>query len=320
MVNSTMQSGDTPVFEVRDLTYLYEEGQIALEQVSLAIRGGESVAILGSNGSGKSTLLKLLDGLYFPHSGEVCAFGQPLSEQNLAQEAFNFDFRRRVGLVFQDSDVQLFSSSVWDEVAFAPLQLGIEAQEVEQRVVQALQALRIEKLRERAPHRLSGGEKKRVAIASVLSLNPHVWLMDEPTAGLDPRSQSWLIDFILDYQRQGYGIEEAVREAGAVRFRPILLTALAIMFGSAVMITDPVFWENGAEHKLSGYVTDLLNERAAEFVGRKRRHPFALFFAHKAVHPDVQQKQDGSIDASAVATRLGKQDPLGRLGQDTHGR
>jgi cobalt/nickel transport system ATP-binding protein len=202
LVTLTKQNGDIPVFEVRNLTYRYDEGQIALEGISLAIQAGESVAILGSNGSGKSTLLKLLDGLYFPISGEVCAFGQPLKEEALSEEAFNFEFRRRVGLVFQDSDVQLFSPSVWDEVAFAPLQLGIETQEVARRVTEALQALRIEKLSQRAPHRLSGGEKKRVAIASVLSLNPQVWLMDEPSAGLDPRSQSWLIDFILE-QRQG---------------------------------------------------------------------------------------------------------------------
>jgi cobalt/nickel transport system ATP-binding protein len=216
MVNSRALAGETPIFEVHNLTYRYDEGQIALEEVNLAIEAGESVAILGSNGSGKSTLLKLLDGLYFPASGEVCAFGQPLSEQNLAEEAFNFDFRRRVGLVFQDSDVQLFSPSVWDEVAFAPLQLGIEAHEVERRVSEALQALRIEKLGQRAPHRLSGGEKKRVAIASVLSLNPQVWLMDEPTAGLDPRSQSWLIDFILGQRQSGKTMVTATHDLSIV--------------------------------------------------------------------------------------------------------
>jgi cobalt/nickel transport system ATP-binding protein len=216
VVTPTKPIGEIPVFEVRNLTYRYDESQIALEEISLAIRTGESVAILGSNGSGKSTLLKLLDGLYFPASGEVFAFGQPLSEQSLAEEAINFDFRRRVGLVFQDSDVQLFSPSVWDEVAFAPLQLGIETQEVAQRVTEALQALRIEKLSPRAPHRLSGGEKKRVAIASVLSLNPQVWLMDEPTAGLDPRSQSWLIDFILEQRQAGKTMVTATHDLSIV--------------------------------------------------------------------------------------------------------
>jgi cobalt/nickel transport system ATP-binding protein len=216
MAAITIQSAQNPVFEARNLTYYYDEGQIALEEISLRIQAGESVAILGSNGSGKSTLLKLLDGLYFPASGEVFAFGQPLSEQALAEEAFNFDFRRRVGLVFQDSDVQLFSPSVWDEVAFAPLQLGIATQQVAERVSEALHALRIDKLGQRAPHRLSGGEKKRVAIASVLSLNPQVWLMDEPTAGLDPRSQSWLIDFILEQRQSGKTMVTATHDLSIV--------------------------------------------------------------------------------------------------------
>jgi cobalt/nickel transport system ATP-binding protein len=216
MVNVTERNGEIPVFEARNLIYWYDEGQVALDEVSIAIRAGESVAILGSNGSGKSTLLKLLDGLYFPASGEIFAFGHLLSEKNLAEEAFNFDFRRQVGLVFQDSDVQLFSPSVWDEVAFAPLQLGMTGTEVERRVAEALQALRIEKLSQRAPHRLSGGEKKRVAIASVLSLNPQVWLLDEPTAGLDPRSQSWLIDFILEQRQSGKTMVTATHDLSIV--------------------------------------------------------------------------------------------------------
>jgi cobalt/nickel transport system ATP-binding protein len=216
MADVALQSTHNPVFEARSLTYYYDEGQIALEEISLQIQAGESVAILGSNGSGKSTLLKLLDGLYFPAAGEVIAFGRPLSEPALAEEAFNFEFRRRVGLVFQDSDVQLFSPSVWDEVAFAPLQLGIETQQVAERVTQALQALRIDKLSQRAPHRLSGGEKKRVAIASVLSLDPQVWLMDEPTAGLDPRSQSWLIDFILEQRQAGKTMLTATHDLSIV--------------------------------------------------------------------------------------------------------
>jgi cobalt/nickel transport system ATP-binding protein len=175
----------------------------ALEAVSMQVCAGERVAILGANGSGKSTLLRLLDGLEFPASGEIAAFGAALSEAAFREEAFNFAFRRRVGLVFQDSDVQLFSPSVWDEVAFAPLQLGVSAAEVTERVEAALAALRLGALRDRVPHRLSGGEKKRVALASILSLDPEVWLMDEPTAGLDPRSQAWLEDFILEQSGRG---------------------------------------------------------------------------------------------------------------------
>ncbi len=192
---------DDMVFDIEAVSFAYEDKNLALDDVCLSVQRGERLAILGSNGSGKSTLLKLLDGLYFPTRGAVKAWGQPLSERAFDDETFNFSFRRRVGLVFQDADVQLFSPSVWDEVAFAPLQLGLPGGEVAERVEAALAALRIDKLRDRAPHRLSGGEKRRVALASVLSLDPEVWLMDEPTAGLDPRSQAWLVDFIVEQSR-----------------------------------------------------------------------------------------------------------------------
>jgi cobalt/nickel transport system ATP-binding protein len=189
---------DDAVFDIEAVSFAYEDKNLALDDVCLSVQRGERLAILGSNGSGKSTLLKLLDGLYFPTRGAVKAWGQPLTERAFDDETFNFAFRRRVGLLFQDADVQLFSPSVWDEVAFAPLHLGLPHGEVAERVEAALTALRIDKLRDRAPHRLSGGEKRRVALASVLSLDPEVWLMDEPTTGLDPRSQAWLVDFIVE--------------------------------------------------------------------------------------------------------------------------
>ncbi len=200
------------IFDVHQLSFAYEGKQVALQNINLTVQSGECLVILGANGSGKSTLLKLLDGLYFPSEGTIMALGCPLTEEALRDEDFNFNFRRRVGLVFQDSDVQLFSPSVLDEVAFAPLQLGLSREEVNQRVETALQALRIEKLRDRPPHRLSGGEKRRVALASLLSLQPDVWLMDEPTTGLDPRSQSWLIEFILDQREKGNTVITATHD------------------------------------------------------------------------------------------------------------
>jgi cobalt/nickel transport system ATP-binding protein len=211
-----MEMEDGSIFELRDVSFAYDGKVKALDGINLYIKAGERVAILGSNGSGKSTLLKLLDGLYYADSGETCAFGAPLTEEAFRDDEFNFSFRRRVGLVFQDSDVQLFSPSVWDDIAFAPLQLGLTRDDVIARVDAALAALRIDKLRDRAPHRLSGGEKKRVALASVLSLNPDVWLMDEPTAGLDPRSQSWLVDFIIEQGRAGKTIVTATHDLNIV--------------------------------------------------------------------------------------------------------
>ena len=205
-----------PIFDVNGLCYNYDNQIPALEHVSLTVRRGERLVILGSNGSGKSTLLKILDGLYFPNQGSVIAFGRLLTEQAFQEEAFNFEFRRRVSLVFQDSDVQLFMPSVWDELAFAPLQLGLSQEEVKSRVESALRDLQIEKLRQRAPHQLSGGEKKRVALASVLGLSPDVWLLDEPSAGLDPLSTAWLLDFINQQGKAGKTVITATHDLGIV--------------------------------------------------------------------------------------------------------
>ncbi len=135
------------IFDLRDISFAYEGKQTALLNISFTVEAGKSLVVLGANGCGKSTLLKLLDGLYFADSGTISAFGQPLTEEALRDDEYNFAFRRRVGLVFQDSDVQLFSPSVLDELAFAPLQLGLAREEVNRRVESALQMLRIEKLR-----------------------------------------------------------------------------------------------------------------------------------------------------------------------------
>jgi len=200
------------IFQVNDLCYAYDKKFPALDHVALSVRPGEGLVILGANGSGKSTLLKILDGLYFADQGEVLAFGRPLTESAFQEDAFNFDFRRRVSLIFQDTDVQLFMPSVWDEVAFAPLQLGMSNDEVKRQVEAALETLQIGKLRDRPPHQLSGGEKRRVALASVLSLSPEVWLLDEPTSGLDPRSQGWLVEFLQMQREAGKTIVTATHD------------------------------------------------------------------------------------------------------------
>ena len=191
------------VFTLCNVGYVYRGNITGLAEISFQVHQGECWALLGANGSGKSTLLKLLDGLYLATQGSLYAFGEELTEARLNDERSNHAFRRQVGFVFQDADVQLFSASVMDEVAFAPLQLGLSDEEVSARIREALEALDISALADRPPHHLSGGEKKRVALASILSLRPQVWLLDEPTAGLDPRSQSWLVQFI--HQRHAAG-------------------------------------------------------------------------------------------------------------------
>ena len=154
----------TPVFELEQVTFAYNQTQVALSSVSLKVMPGERISVLGANGSGKSTLLKLLDALYLPTAGTLRAFGQKMTPDTLSDEAAAITFRRRVGLVFQDPDVQLFSPTVWDEVTFAPLHLGLSPAEVNERADWAMGLLGIGKLRDRAPHRLSGGEKKKVAL------------------------------------------------------------------------------------------------------------------------------------------------------------
>lgn len=182
------------LYQCRDVHFAYADGMLALRGVSFQIWRGERVVVLGVNGSGKSTLLRLLDGLLEATSGEVRFAGTPLTERNLRQPQFQHTFRQRVGFVFQDADAQLFNPTVWEEVAFAPRQLGLSEEEVRTRVTDTLNLLGIAHLAERAPFRLSGGEKRKVAIACVLSMNPEVLLLDEPIAGLDPRMQSWLVN------------------------------------------------------------------------------------------------------------------------------
>jgi cobalt/nickel transport system ATP-binding protein len=186
------------LFEVDRLTYRYERTN-ALTDLSLSVPEGSRVALLGANGSGKSTLLRLLDGLYFPETGSVTYRGEQLTEESFADDGFAFAFRRQVGLVFQNPDSQLFNPTVFDEVAFSPLQMRWSKAEIRERVKETLDWLRISHLKDRAPQRLSGGEKKRVALASVLVLDPAVLLLDEPTAGLDPRSQGQLIDLLAQW-------------------------------------------------------------------------------------------------------------------------
>jgi len=201
----------TIAFETLDVHYAYND-VAALNGVGLTIEQGERVALLGANGSGKSTLLRLLDALYFPDKGEIRAFGEPLREERMHEEAVAQAFRRRVGLVFQNPDVQLFNPTVFDEIAFGPLQLGWSKADIRAAVDNVAREFRIDHLKDRSPHRLSGGEKKRVALASVLVVDPDVLLLDEPTAALDPRSVSEMVDFLISCRGSGRTVVTATHD------------------------------------------------------------------------------------------------------------
>jgi cobalt/nickel transport system ATP-binding protein len=215
------------VFSLDNISYSYENGTPVLKDVTLGFKPGERSVILGANGTGKSTLLSLLDGLVFPQSGALRFFDRTLSEESLENNAFSMDFRKRVAFVFQNSDVQLFSSTVWDEIAFGPLQLGFDESKVADIVEELLGKLNMRGLQDRAPYALSEGQKKKVAIASSLAIDPEVLLLDEPTNGLDPRTQVWLIDLLEQLHRRGKTIITATHDlsiAGDIAERAIVLS------------------------------------------------------------------------------------------------
>jgi len=207
------------IFDLQDVSYSYLGKFEALLGINLRISQGEQVSLIGTNGSGKSTLLSIMDALLFPTSGEFFAFGRLVEEEvfdSLADSEFRTFYRERVAFVFQNSDVQLFSSTVYDEIAFGPLQLGMAQEEVKERVEEVMNMVEISKLASRAPHTLSGGEKKKVCIASALASNPDVLLLDEPTAGLDPRTQLWLIELFQELARAGKTIVVATHDLDTV--------------------------------------------------------------------------------------------------------
>jgi cobalt/nickel transport system ATP-binding protein len=222
-----------PLFSLREVSYLYAGRQVALDGIDLAIWSGERIALLGANGSGKSTLLKLLDGIVAPSHGTVRALGRDVAAVAGGEDAFSF--HREVGLVFQDPDIQLFSATVLDDVAFGPLQLGLTPDDVRTRCAEALATMEIAHLADRAPFELSGGEKKRAAIASVLSLRPDVLLLDEPTASLDPRTKWLLVDLIGRLAAAGRTLVVATHELDIV---PIIADRVVVLGEDRRILAD----------------------------------------------------------------------------------
>jgi len=177
------------VVDIENLSFSYPDGHQGLKDINLVVYFGENVALIGPNGAGKSTLLLHLNGILHGNSMvRIC--GLPVEEKNLKE------IRRKVGLVFQDPEDQLFSPTVFDDVAFGPINMGYSELEVKQRVAQALKWVGMDGYEQRSPHHLSVGERKRIAIATVLSLNPQLLVLDEPTSNLDPRSKWSLIELL----------------------------------------------------------------------------------------------------------------------------
>ena len=191
------------IISLKNVDYSYYGKIPALKDINLTVKKGEMFSVIGLNGSGKSTLLNIINALVFPDSGDVFLEGNPVSEKTLRDKSFGLKFRQRMGYIFQNPDIQLFCPTVFDELLFGPLQLNLPLETAHERAEQTLSYLGIWYLKDRPVYMLSGGEKKRVAIAAVLTMNPDILLVDEPLSSLDPKTQTFFIELLLELNRSG---------------------------------------------------------------------------------------------------------------------
>jgi len=190
------------MIELKDVCFAYN-GIPALRHIDLKIEKGETVILRGGNGCGKTTLIKLLNGLIFAEEGEYTFDGKPVNAKTMKDSGFSKAFHRQLGYVFQDPDAMLFCPSVEEEIAFGPRQMGLSEEETARRTEDMLKLLGIEELRDRAPYHLSGGEKRKVSLACILSMAPSALILDEPLAGLDEDTQNWLTEFLKALKMSG---------------------------------------------------------------------------------------------------------------------
>lgn len=203
---------DNLVFELKDVYFSYLGKFPALCGIDIQIKPGQKISIIGANGSGKSTFLQLLDGLIFADRGVVSFCGQQLNAKIFSQAKFSQEFRRKVGFIFQNSDVQLFCPTVKEDIVFGPLQLGLAKEQIQKRLEKLTATLKIKELLDRSPHQLSIGEKRKVAIASTLIIDPQILILDEPTAGLDPLTTRHIIDLLIEENSSGKTIITATHD------------------------------------------------------------------------------------------------------------
>ena len=200
------------MIEVKNVKYAYNSEYQALKGVSLKVEQGEMVALLGKNGAGKSTLFLHLNGIYQPDEGKIFIDGEELKYDKKSL----LKFRQKVGIVFQNPDDQIFAPTVEEDVAFGPLNLGLPMEEVQKRVTEALARVGMSGYEKKAPHHLSGGQKKRVAIAGILAMKPEVMVLDEPTAGLDPQGVTDLTVLLKELNEEGITIIISTHEVDLV--------------------------------------------------------------------------------------------------------
>ncbi len=275
------------VFNVKKISYAYKNGKKAADEVSFSVKKGESLTIIGANGSGKSTLLYLLNGLLTPESGDIEIFGRNINGN------FPPELRQRISLLFQNPQAQLFLLSVWDELCFGPLQLGLEKNEIQKRTEELLGILNIKHLRDRGPWDLSGGEMRKVAFGTCLSVNPDVLLLDEPTTGLDPRSQVEFVDLINELRHAGKTIVTATHDLGIIED----ISDRTVVFGEDHrLLTEGKPWDVMED-------TDMLLR--ANLIHRHVHrhcwyaHEHSHFGTHEHEHIQVENKQP-QVESQAI--------------------
>lgn len=190
------------IIEMQHIQFGYEDNCV-LDDISFSVEKGKCAVLMGNNGCGKSTLLKIMNGLLIPDEGTYIFEGKEITEKLLNDPSESKSFHQRIGYVFQNSDAQLFSTHVYEEIAFAPSRMHLSNEEIDKRVNDILSLLNLEKLKERAPYQLSGGEKRKVALGCVLAQNPDLLVLDEPIASLDAKTQSWLTEFLIALKTSG---------------------------------------------------------------------------------------------------------------------
>ena len=270
------------LIEVSEISFSYHGQRKALDCVNLNIDAGESIAVMGPNGAGKSTLFQLFNGLLQAQHGDIHVDGKLVNAKNLPE------IRRKVGMVFQDSDDQLFNSTVYHEVAYGLKNMNLSKEEIESRVDWALDLVGMRSFRKRSPFNLSGGEKKRIALASVLSMQPQLLVLDEPTNALDPRSARNLVALLSELNRElGMTLIFATHDANIV---PYLASRVLLMNHGTIVLdgtTNEVFAQRELIDQLDlqlPYIAEFMHRLAHESLMTVCEIPLTIEDAIKVFH------------------------------------
>lgn len=238
------------IIEAKNITYLYPDGTKALDNISFSVEKGQMVSLLGKNGAGKSTLFLHFNGIFEPESGEIIIDGEKLKYDKKSL----LKARQKIGIVFQNPDDQLFAPTVEEDVAFGPLNIGLSQEETKKRVTEALARVGMEGFEKKPPHHLSGGQKKRVAIAGILAMGPEIMVLDEPTSGLDPKGASKILKLLYELNNEGMTIIISTHDVDLVPIYSskinIIKDGQIIKEGSPHEVFDDVGLIRGADLRL----------------------------------------------------------------------